>query len=81
MRDVIHLSLGCIIWVYETPLSAPIIDRGVKMKIGFDLKESAYEGTLHFGKLILEAGEDTVSINISTRKNDKGDLYICLPSK
>lgn len=50
------------------------------MKIKFDLSESKIEGIKYYGKLILSADEDKITIDITVRKNED-DLFVCYPSK
>ena len=50
------------------------------MKIKFDLNESKIDGIKYYGKLILIAGDDEITIDITVRKGDD-ELYVCYPSK
>lgn len=50
------------------------------MKIKFDLYESKIEGIKYYGKLILVAGDDEITIDITVRQGDD-ELYVCYPSK
>ena len=50
------------------------------MKIKFDLNESKIDGIKYYGKLILTAGDDEITIDITVRKGDD-ELYVCYPSK
>lgn len=50
------------------------------MKIKFDLSESKIEGIKYYGKLILSADDDKITIDITVRKNED-DLFVCYPSK
>lgn len=52
------------------------------MKIKFELSESKLEGIKYYGKLILSADEDEISIDISVRENKEDkELFVCYPSK
>ena len=52
------------------------------MKIKFELSESKIEGIKYYGKLILTADEDEISIDITVRENKEDkDLFVCLPSR
>ena len=50
------------------------------MKIKFDLNESKIEGIKYYGKLILSADDDKITVDITVRKGDD-ELYVCYPSK
>lgn len=50
------------------------------MKIKFDLNESKIEGIKYYGKLILSADDDKITIDITVRKGED-ELYVCYPSK
>ena len=50
------------------------------MKIKFDLNESKIEGIKYYGKLILSADDDKITIDITVRKGED-DLFVCYPSK
>ena len=50
------------------------------MKIKFELNESKIEGIKYYGKLILVADEDEITIDITVRKGEE-DLFVCYPSK
>lgn len=50
------------------------------MKIKFDLTESKIEGIKYYGKLILSADDDKITIDITVRKGED-DLFVCYPSK
>lgn len=50
------------------------------MKIKFDLNESKIEGIRYYGKLILSADDDKITIDITVRKGED-ELYVCYPSK
>lgn len=50
------------------------------MKIKFDLAESKIEGIKYYGKLILSADDDKITIDITVRKGED-ELFVCYPSK
>jgi DNA-binding cell septation regulator SpoVG len=50
------------------------------MKIKFDLNESKIEGIKYYGKLILSADDDKITIDITVRKGED-ELFVCYPSK
>ena len=51
------------------------------MKIKFELEKSKFDGIEYYGKLILKADEDEIKIDITVRKGEEEDLFVCYPSK